>query len=309
MSNSTATFSDPTQRFVLLDGRTIGYGLYGADDGPLVVVLDGPGSRGLGRLMSPAAARLGIKLLLPDRGGFGESTPTPGRTFAEVADDLLALIERLAVRRFGIVAQSGGTPFALALAAAAGDRTTALAFVGAVAPLHGRRALRDVTGPARNGFLLARYAPWLLGPVLRGVARRTAKDPEWAARKYAEHLPPADRRVLEDPPMWTIHATSSAEITSRPAALAREARMLVRPWGVDYNRISAPAALWVGELDATHGPTMSRRLATLLDDAPVTVVPGGATFAMLAVYPDVLCHAAALPEHLNPSSQAASERR
>lgn len=108
MSNSTATSSDLTHRFVLSDGRTISYGLYGADAGPLVVVLDGPGSRGLGRAMSPAAARLGIKLLLPDRGGFGHSTPTPGRSFAEVANDLLALVDLLAVRRFGIVAQSGG---------------------------------------------------------------------------------------------------------------------------------------------------------------------------------------------------------
>ena len=308
MSSYTATSSDLTHRFVLSDGRTISYGLYGADDGPLVVVLDGPGSRGLGRAMSPAAVRLGIKLLVPDRSGFGHSTPTPGRSFAEVSNDLLALVDLLAVRRFGIVAQSGGTPYALALAAAAGDRATGLAFVGAVAPLHERHALRDVTGPMRNGLLLARYAPWLVGPLLRGVARQTAKDPEWAAHKYAERLPAADRRVLDDPAMWAIHAISSAEITSRPAAFARETRMLMRPWGVDHNRISAPAALWVGELDPTHGPTMSRRLATLLDGAPVTVVPGAATFAMLAVYPDVLCHAAALPEHQRPSGQPACER-
>lgn len=309
MSNSTGTSRDVTHRFVLPDGRTISYGLYGADDGPLVVVLDGPGSRGLGRAMSPAAARLGIKLLVPDRGGFGDSTPAPGRSFAEVANDLLALVDLLAVRRFGIVAQSGGTPYALALAATAGDRATGVAFVGAVAPLHERHALREVKGPARNAFLLARYAPWLGGPLLRGVARRTAKDPEWAARKFAERLPAADRRVLEDPRMWAIHAISCAEITSRPAALAREARMLARPWGVDYDRISAPAALWVGELDATHGPTMSRRLATLLDGPPVTVVPGAATFAMVAVYPDVLCRAAGLPEQLNPSSHPTCERR
>jgi len=40
-----------------------------------------------------------------------------------------------------------------------------------------------------------------------------------------------------------------------------------------------------------------RRLATLLGGAPVTVIPGAATFAMVPCYPDVLRHAAALPEH------------
>jgi hypothetical protein len=39
---------------------------------------------------------------------------------------------------------------------------------------------------------------------------------------------------------------------------------------------------------------MARRMARRLGDAPVTVVPGAATFGMLPVYPDVLRHAAAL---------------
>ena len=81
--------------------------------------------------------------------------------------------------------------------------------------------------------------------------------------------------------------------------------MLVRSWSIDYGRISAPAALWVGELDRTHPPRMSRRLATLLGEAPVTVVAGAATFAMLPCCPDLLRHAAALPEDGAPSGQQA----
>ena len=295
MITHAAGFADRTHDFVLADGRTIGYGLYGADDGPLVVVLDGPGSRGLGRAMDPPAAQLGIKLLVPDRPGFGRSTQTPRGSFAELTGDLLALVDCLSFRRFGIVAQSGGTPYALALATGAGDRATGLAFVGGLAPLHDRHTLADVAGPARTMFVLARRAPWLLRPLLSGLARLNAKDPEAAARRYARSVPPADRLVLDDPTIWAIHATSSAEIVSRPAALARELRTLVRPWGVDYDRVSAPVALWVGELDRTHPPTMSRRLAELLGGAPVTVVPGAATFAMLTAFPDVLRHAAALP--------------
>jgi pimeloyl-ACP methyl ester carboxylesterase len=73
--------------------------------------------------------------------------------------------------------------------------------------------------------------------------------------------------------------------------------MLGHHWSVNRECITAPPALWVGELDRTHPPSMSRRLAALLGDAPVTVVPGAATFAMLTCYPEVLRHAAALPEH------------
>jgi len=278
----------------LPDGRTLAYGLYGAADGPLVVVLDGPGSRGLGRVAAAGADRLGVTLLVPDRPGFGASSPAPGRPFAAVAEDLLAVVHSLGHNRFGVLAQSGGTPFGLALAAAGGDAVTGLAFTGAISPLGERDALQDVRGPMLALFKLARRAPWMLRPLLGGVARKTRKDPEAAARAYAQDLPAADRAVLDDPRMWAIHATTSAEAIASPAAFAREARMFARPWDIDLGAIRAAVAFWVGELDPTHPPVMSLRLAERLGGAPVTVVPGVATFGMTRVLDDVLRHAAAL---------------
>jgi pimeloyl-ACP methyl ester carboxylesterase len=273
---------------------TITYGLYGAMQGPLVVVLDGPGSRGLGRAAAAAAEALGVTLLVPDRPGFGGSTPAPSSSYADVAEALLALVRSLGFERFGIVAQSGGTPYALALAAVGAHSVTGLAFIGGMSPLGDPDALADVRGPMRTLFTLARRAPWLVRPLFGAVARRTRKDPEAAARAYAKDLPEADRKVLEDPQMWAIHAITSAEAISSPAACAREARMLAKPWNVDLARVTAPAAFWVGELDPTHPAVMSRRMAQRLGGAPVTLVPGAATFGMLPAYPDALRHAARL---------------
>ena len=278
----------------LPDGRTLGYGLYGAEEGPVVLVLDGPGSRGLGRAMAATAEGLGVTLLVPDRPGFGASTPAPGRSIHDVGGDLLALARSLGFRRFGIVAQSGGTPYGLALAAAAGDAVTGLAFVGAISPLDEPGALDEVRGPMRTLLILGRRAPWLLRPLIGVVARRTLRDPEAAARAYAKDLPETDRATLADPAMWAIHVTTSAEAISSPAAFVREARLLAQPWGVDPADVGAPAAFWVGELDPTHPPVMSRRMADRMGGAPVTVVPGAATFGMLPVFADVLRHAAAL---------------
>jgi pimeloyl-ACP methyl ester carboxylesterase len=276
------------------EGSTITYGLYGAIQGPFVVVLDGPGSRGLGRAAAASAEALGVTLLVPDRPGFGGSTPASRSSYAVVAEALLALVRSLGFERFGIVAQSGGTPYALALAAASGDSVTGLAFIGGISPIGEPDALRDVHGPMRTLFTLSRRAPWLVRPLFGAVARRTRKDPEAAARAYAKDLPDADRNVLEDPKMWAIHAITSAEAVSSPAASAREARMLAKPWNLDLARVMAPAAFWVGELDPTHPPVMSRRMAQRLGGAPVTVVPGAATFGMVQAYPNALRHAAGL---------------
>ena len=302
MSNPATLPTDPSlpvgrgADLRLPDGRTISYGLYGAADGPLVVVLDGPGSRGLGRALAAAANTLGVTLLVPDRPGFGHSTEARGRSIVDVADDLLALPRSLGVERFGIVAQSGGTPYALALAAAANESITGLSFVGAIVPLNEPDALQDVHGPMRTMFTLARRAPWLLRPMISAVARKTLKDPESAARAYAKDLPDADRAVLEDPAMWAIHTVTSAEAVSSPSAFAREARLLAKPWGVEPASVTAPTAFWVGELDPTHPPVMSRSMAHRFGDAPVTVVPGAATFGMVSVFPEVLRHAAALDQ-------------
>jgi pimeloyl-ACP methyl ester carboxylesterase len=146
----------------------------------------------------------------------------------------------------------------------------------------------------RVTFKLARRMPWLLRPLIAAVARKTMKDPEAAARAYAKEMPEADRAALEDPRMWAIHTVTSAEAVSAPAPFAREARLLAQPWDLDLDLITAPVAFWVGELDPTHPPIMSQRMAKRLGGAPVTIVPGAATFGMLPVYPDALRHAAAL---------------
>jgi pimeloyl-ACP methyl ester carboxylesterase len=280
----------------LADGRMLSYGVLG-DPGAatVVVVLDGPGSRGLARAAGPVAADRGLRLIAPDRPGFGRSTPLADRRFADVAADVLALADALRAQRFGILAQSGGTPYALAVAAAAPARVTGLALVGAVSPLGEPDALADVSGPMRMPFMAARRAPWLLRPLFEVAARSTRRDPERSARRFAGSAPPADRAALEDPRLWQLHVRTTAESLEAPAEWAREAALLARPWPIDLGAIRAPVALWVGEKDVTHPPVMSRRLAARLGGAPVHVVPGAATFAMLPVFGDVLAFAAGAP--------------
>ena len=71
---------EPNSHIELPDGRTLSYMQAGADAGPVVTVLDGPCSRGLGRALAPTARELGIRLLIPDRPGIHGSAAKPGRT-------------------------------------------------------------------------------------------------------------------------------------------------------------------------------------------------------------------------------------
>jgi pimeloyl-ACP methyl ester carboxylesterase len=276
----------------LPDGRTLSYATFGDGDGPWVVVLDGPGSRGLARAAAPTAIALGLRLVAPDRPGFFASSDAPGRGIADWPADHAALLDALDAERAGVLGQSGGTPYALAATAALPARVTALALVGAVAPLSEPENLAVASRQLRGGAMLARRAPWILRLALRGAARGAAKDSEKAARKAVKDMPPADAAILEEPAMWALHVSATAEILGRPAALAREVGLLARPWGIDLSAVDRPVALWTGELDATHPVAHARWLAERLGDAPVRVVPGAGTFAMRPVYDDALRFAA-----------------
>ena len=146
----------------LPDGRRLGYTTYGADSGPLVVVLDGPASRGLARASAPAAAGLGIRLVAPDRPGVRASTPAPDRGIADWPSDHAALLDALGAQRAGILSQSGGTPYAVAAAAVLPERMIAIAALGPVAPFDEPASVRELGGaaPRTRAIRRRRRAGW-----------------------------------------------------------------------------------------------------------------------------------------------------
>jgi pimeloyl-ACP methyl ester carboxylesterase len=273
-------------------GRRLSSASFGAGDGPVVVVLDGPGSRGLARAAANDAARLGLRLVAPDRPGFAGSPAVPGYTIAGWPRDHAALLDALGVQRAGLVGQSGGTPYALAAAAALPERTLGLALVAPVGPLAERAMLATSGAQVRRGAILARRAPWLLRLALAAAGRQARRDPERAAAKVAADLPPSDAAIMRDPANWDIHQRTTAEILSRPDAVASEIGRLARPWDVDYAAMTAPVALWSGDRDDVHPTGHAQRLAELLGGAPVHVVPGAGTFGLMAHYADALAFAA-----------------
>ncbi|MEA2137062.1 MAG: hypothetical protein QOG56_212 [Solirubrobacteraceae bacterium] len=277
----------------LPDGRRLGYTTFGAPGGPVVVVLDGPASRGLAQAAARSAAALGIRLVAPDRPGVRESTPAPDRGIADWPQDHAALLDALGVRRAGIFSQSGGTPFAIAAAAALPERTTALAGVGPIAPFDEPGSMREIGGELRVAVRLARHAPWLLRALLRRFSRAAAKDPVATARRVARGVPPADARALEDPALWAIHERATAEILAQPRAVAHEIGLVARPWGVDPADVRVPVSFWSGSGDTRHPTAQARRLAARIPaDVAVHVVPDAAAFGLHAIYPQALRFAA-----------------
>jgi pimeloyl-ACP methyl ester carboxylesterase len=109
------------------DGRQLGIAEYGDPAGKPVLFLHGtPGSR-LRRPPNEDDVRAaGLRLLMYDRPGYGDSERQPGRRIVDCVPDVEAIADSLGLGQFHVVGGSGGGPHALAVAARLGDRVPAV---------------------------------------------------------------------------------------------------------------------------------------------------------------------------------------
>ena len=270
---------EPDTKIALRDGRSLSYLLAGADSGPVVTVLDGPCSRGLGRALAATARELGIRLVIPDRPGCHVSTPKPGRTVADWPADHLALMDALGIERFGIVTQSGGTPYGIAVAGVASERVSAHSLLGAIAPLAEKDQWRAAGKSEDRGIHVTARAVSAAG----GFKQQYKKLPDSAIGLFKG----PDAEVVQIPWVNELFVPTTGELFANPNGFIEEIRILCKPWGVTPGAVRA--SLWTGEFDRMHPPSHARRVAELLGgDPPVTVVPGVGQIGLLVIFEEAL---------------------
>ncbi|MEU2129180.1 alpha/beta hydrolase [Streptomyces sp. NPDC018352] len=252
-------------------GRLLGWAEWGPGDG--VPVLFSPGaatSRHLG-FGADVLDGLGVRLISVDRPGLGVSSPAPGRTFGDFADDIRAFTGLRGLGRPLMVGNSQGAPFALTCAAA-----------GVV------RALAVVSGAdevAEPGFADA------LLEELRGLVGLAVSDPAAAEQVFAgftpqgmwdmvmSHSPECDLDVYRQPAFAAAYRRALDEaFTQGAAGYARDTVLAMGRWGIGLSDISVPVDLWYGEKDTGHSPDQGVRLASRIPGAVRHLVPeaGGA---------------------------------
>ncbi len=263
----------------LPDGRSLGWAVYGDPAGrPLVALHGSPDSRIIWRLADDAAARLGIRVIAPDRPGFGLSDPHPRRTVLDWVDDQDALAAHLGLGGYPIIAVSGGSPYATAFAWARPDTVTRLGLFSVIAPLHEPGVLAGTNRQVGLTFRLARRAPFVLGPIARLIVRSASRNPAAVERRLIRTRPPADREVIERTEVLAILRENLPNQFRHAPTIAREMRLAARDWGFPLSEIDVRTTIWQGGLDDVHSPAMARHLATVIPGADLVYEPGYATF-------------------------------
>jgi len=256
------------------NGRRLAYAEYGDPDGVPVLFFHGtPGSRLLGALYDRPARERGIRLIAPDRPGYGRSAPWRGRTLADTGAFVDPVLDDAGVESAGVVGFSGGGPHALALAATRDERVHSVDLVASAAPPD---CVDAQPRPQRVLQALAARTPRLLGGLLRvqtWVARRGPAS--MVVSQYtSDGGDTSDADTVEPIPddVAALVKRDFCEALARSRnGVVTESGLFGRAWDIPLDAVECPVRLTHGERDGNAPLAAARRLADRLPDAEVTV--------------------------------------
>ncbi|MER5810613.1 alpha/beta hydrolase [Streptomyces sp. NPDC002033] len=274
------------------DGRILMAERWGDPDGKPVFLLHGtPGSR-----LGPAPRGMVLyqrrmQLIAYDRPGYGGSDRHPGRTVADVAQDVAAVADALGLDTFAVAGRSGGGPGALACAALLAHRVTRTA---ALVPLAPRDAedLDWFAGMAASNveeYTTASDDPEELAARLIPRAAGIRQDPGRLLDELRRELTDNDRMIVSDAGLRSMLLRNYREgVRTSAWGWIDDALAFSSPWGFDPADIRSPVLIWHGELDVFSPVGHARWLGRRIPGATTTIDPAAAHFAALRALPDVL---------------------
>ncbi|MFG2517379.1 alpha/beta fold hydrolase [Streptomyces sp. NPDC048584] len=251
-------------------GRVLEFAVRGPERGPAVLFHHGmPGSAVPMDSVFASAIERGYRLVTYSRAGYGASTPLPGRTVADTAEDCRALMDHLGVHRYLVAGWSAGGPHALATAVADSPRVSGVLLIASFAP-HDAEGLEFVNGMGMQNHVL-------FGAASRGEQKERAivsqmaavvrdGDPSDLAAGMASLLPHVDAAELTG-----VYGADNATHMNHGLAAGddgwlEDLQALTAPWGFDPRGITVPVELWHGALDrmvpVAHGQWLAAHLPT-----------------------------------------------
>lgn len=247
----------------LRDGRNLGFSAYGKPGGiPLLFFHGTPGSRVFNRFENaPWIEKPGIRIITPERPGYGLSDPAPERKITDWAVDMEALADHLCIDRFHVAGGSGGGPYALACAIHSPARVLSASLVCSAAPPEFVRPSKGMQSGNRILFFLAKYAPFLLKGLFAGTANTVRKRPEEYIGKMLPQLPEWDKRVIEHHMGEDLLSHVTEAFRQGADGTYRDFLLVARPWGLALDKIAVPVFMWHGTADTLMPVSSARELS------------------------------------------------
>jgi len=243
----------PAEMVITLpDGRAFAFREYGDPGGAPVVNCHGGLLSGLDVAPFDAAAReLGLRIVSPDRPGIGASAAKPGRTTADWADDVHALLDSLGIERTAVFGWSMGGQYALACGArlgGPGGRVERVVVVAGCLPLDDDATFEHLNAMDRRLTRLSQHHPHVARDVFRSLGEVARHRPEAWAHMTTRGAVPEEGKALDALPDPGI-ASAAAHALEHGDGMVEEYVAWARPWGFTPEDVAAPTTIHQGTHD------------------------------------------------------------
>lgn len=291
----------------LADGRSLAWAEYGDPDGaPLIFHHGIPSSREAAAVLAGAAGRNAVRLIAPDRPGFGYSDPLPERTILDWPDDLEQLADHLELETFSVASISAGLPYVLAAGLRIPQRLERIALISGLGRIDTAETLEGMSYEWRLIYSLFLKSRRLASLWMRGYGRAALRRPERVVAQQIKRMHEIDSEVLARP---DVSANRIADLQQAfrqgPAAAGEEARMHLEPWGFEIADVQSDVYLWQGTLDESHPIHMGRTIAAELPNCRAVFAEGAGALGFV-LYGDAI-FADLWPERAAPSAAVAAD--
>jgi len=236
----------------LVSGRTISWAEYGDPEGsPLLMCHAITGCRLLVPDDMTVLGKHGIRLIVPDRAGYGMSTPATKDTLTQWLDDIRYFIPEIGIEGCDMIGHMAGGVHAKKLAATFPDMVGHLHLVSSTAPLQDKDSLEALLPLFRMVIALSRHSEKAARAVLKLSFKQAIKNPLHYFEQVKAHIPQADHETLAADGLKERLVSAFAE-THRQGVdhMLDECLMIANHYHIEAGEIHCRVTTWHGQQDS-----------------------------------------------------------
>lgn len=241
-----------------------------------------PGSRGELSHLYRDPGLAGLRLIIPDRPGYGDSSPHPDYGFAQHTADVSRLANHLGLDRFCLSGFSGGGVFALATALALDQRVTQLAIAATPAGPLMNNPFPHASDLTANAWRAAIANSAALARDLQPLAASA----DGLFQAFLEGAGPSEARYLSSDLLRPLFLGNFRKVLTQgaviaAAAIARDTGLIANRWPFLPERLDTPVRVIHGQGDRLVHQAHQRALLAHLPDAESDLIADAGHYAVL----------------------------
>ncbi len=274
--------SSHAYKFIKLSSeKMLAYEEYGDGNGdPMFMLHNFGGCRWQTPYVKGGISQLNIRMVIPDRPGFGRSTMDPDLSYLCFADDLIALADYLKINKFNVLGYSSGTQSALALAYKYPDRIKRVILVGPSFSLK--------KGEEKRSYLTAAL-PKINKILFDIIYDGWKKKPD----RYLDHVytmaGSAEKCLFKSLYFRNQRISLLKESTRQGTAqILQELSLVNSDWGFDLAKINHTVEIWYGDEDYYTPVAAFERFARSFAKTKMTFMPGYGLFLYYAKFEEII---------------------